>query len=122
MHFVRPAPLEPTSDAHQELGDLGATPKKVSKLFENCIVAKNWTPRQPVPPVEVSMVGVNVCPLAPAPAHVIVGGAVDEYPVPGLVMVIELTCVPSPTQMPAKPEPVQPVIPVQLADAAPPFV
>ena len=74
--MVKPAPLEPTSDPHQVLGDLGEAPNKVSKLFENCIVAKNWTPRQPVPPVDVSMEGVNVCPLPPA--HVIVGGAVDK--------------------------------------------
>ena len=80
---MRPAPLDPTSDCHQVLGNLASVAETVSELLENCMLAKNLTPRQPVPPVEVSIVGVKVCPepayvgvnTPPVPsAHPIVGG------------------------------------------------
>ena len=56
-------------------------------------------------------------------AHLIAGRAVAMYPEPALEIVNPVTPpLPSAVQVPTNPLPVQPVIPVQSATAAPAFV
>jgi hypothetical protein len=71
-HLERSAPLEPTSDSHQELDCLGAVPKNVSKVFENCMLAINCTPWQPVD----TRVQVADAAVPPPPEKLIVGAVV----------------------------------------------